>query len=83
MEEKYKEVIELVKVLEGMSEEYKDAMEINWELGMGILVKLVRFLEKYKKGMEINWNVGMGIVMELVKRLAGMLEEYEDVMEIN
>ena len=50
---------------------------------MGILVKSVRFLEKYKKGMEINWNVGMGIVMELVKCLAGMLEEYEDVMEIN
>ena len=29
MEEKYNEVMEMVKFLEGMSEEYKDVMEIN------------------------------------------------------
>jgi hypothetical protein len=48
-----------------------------------IVVKLVRFLVKYKKGMEINWDAGMRIVLELVKLLEGMLEEYEDVIEIN
>ena len=47
------------------------------------MVKLVRFLVKYKKGMEINWDAGMRIVLELVKLLEGMLEEYEDVIEIN
>ena len=50
---------------------------------MRIVVKLVRFLVKYKKGMEINWDAGMRIVLELVKLLEGMLEEYEDVIEIN
>jgi hypothetical protein len=64
-------------------EKYKKAMEINWDVGMGIVVKLVRFLEKYKKAMKINWDVGMGIVMEMVKLLEGMSEESEDVMEIN
>jgi hypothetical protein len=29
VEEKYNEVMEMVKFLEGMSEEYKDVMEIN------------------------------------------------------
>ena len=29
VEEKYKDVMEMVKFLEGMSEEYKDVMEIN------------------------------------------------------
>ena len=29
MEEKYNEVMEMVKFLKGMSEEYKDVMEIN------------------------------------------------------
>ena len=47
------------------------------------MAKLVRFLVKYKKGMEINWDAGMRIVLELVKLLEGMLEEYEDVIEIN
>ena len=52
-------------------------------MGMGIVVKLVRFLEKYKKAMEINWDAGMGVVMEMVKLLEGMSKECEDVMEIN
>jgi hypothetical protein len=43
-----------VKFLEGMTKEYKVVMEINWDSGMGIVVKFVRFLEKYKKAMEIN-----------------------------
>jgi len=29
VEEKYNEMMEMVKFLEGMSEEYKDVMEIN------------------------------------------------------
>jgi len=45
-------VMEWVKFLEGMSGEYKDVMEINWELGM---VKLLeRMLGEYKDVMEIN-----------------------------
>jgi hypothetical protein len=47
-------VMEMVNLLEGVSKNYKDMMEINWDSGMGIVVKLVRFLEKYKKTMEIN-----------------------------
>jgi hypothetical protein len=49
-------VMEMVKLLEGVSGKYKDVMKINWDSGMamGIVVKLVRFLEKYKKAMEIN-----------------------------
>jgi hypothetical protein len=76
-------VMEMVKLLEGMSGNYKDMMEINWDSGMGIVVKLVRFWEKYKKAMEINWDVGMGIVMEMVKLLEGVSGMYKDVMEIN
>jgi len=75
--------MEMVKLLEGMSGNYKDMMEINWDSGMGIVVKLVRFWEKYKKAMEINWDVGMGIVMEMVKLLEGVSGMYKDVMEIN
>jgi len=78
-------VMEMVKLLEGVSGKYKDVMEINWDsgMGMGIVVKLVRFLKKYKKAMEINWDAMMGVVMEMVKLLEGMSEECEDVMEIN
>ncbi|KAH8520127.1 hypothetical protein H0E87_001550 [Populus deltoides] len=73
------------ETFEGDVRMYKDVMEINWDsgMGMGIVVKLVRFLEKYKKAMEINWDTGMGIVTEMVKLLEGMSEECEDVMEIN
>ena len=76
-------VMEMVKLLDRVSGKYKDVMEINWDSGMGIVVKLVRFWEKYKKAMKINWDAGMGIVMEMVKLLEGMSEEYGDVMEIN
>jgi hypothetical protein len=45
-------VMEWVKFLEGMSGEYKDVMEINWDLGM---VKLLeRMSGEYKDVMEIN-----------------------------
>jgi len=66
-------VMEMVKLLEGVSGMYKDVMEISWDsgMGMGIMVKLVRFLEKYKKAMEMNWDSGMGVVMEMVKLLEG------------
>jgi len=44
--------MEWVKFLEGMSGEYKDVMEINWDLGM---VKLLeRMSGEYKDVMEIN-----------------------------
>jgi hypothetical protein len=76
-------VMEMVKLLDWVSGKYKDVMEINWDSGMRIVVKLVRFWEKYKKAMEINWDAGMGIVMEMMKLLERILEEYEDVMEIN
>jgi len=45
-------VMEWVKFLEGMSGEYKDVMEINWEFGM---VKLwERMSGEYKDVKEIN-----------------------------
>ena len=75
--------MEMVKLLEWVSGKYKDVMEIHWDSGMGIVVKLVGFWEKYKKVMEINWDAGMRIVMEMVKLLEGMSEKCEDVMEIN
>jgi hypothetical protein len=76
-------VMEMVKLLEGVSGMYKDVMEINWDLGMRIVVKLVRILEKYKKVMVIKWDAKMGIVMEMVKLLKWVSGKYEDVMEIN
>ena len=76
-------VMEMVKLLDRVSGKYKDVMEINWDSGMGIIVKLVRFWEKYKKAMEINWDAAMGIVMEMVKLLEGVSWMYKDVMEIN
>jgi hypothetical protein len=54
VEEKYKEVMEWVKFLEGMWGEYKDVMEINWELGMGMVKLLERTSGEYKDVMEIN-----------------------------
>jgi hypothetical protein len=54
VEEKYKEVMEWVKFLEGMLGEYKDVMEINWELGMGMVKLLERMSGEYKDVMEIN-----------------------------
>jgi hypothetical protein len=36
-------VMEMVKLLEWVSGKYKDVMEINWDSGMGIVVKLVGF----------------------------------------
>ena len=54
MEEKYKEVMDWVKFLEGLSREYKDVMEINWELGMGMVKLLERMSGEYKDVMEIN-----------------------------
>jgi len=48
--------MEWVKFLEGMSGEYKDVMEINWELGM--VMEMLKLLERmsgeYKDVMEIN-----------------------------
>ena len=47
-------VMEWVKSLEGVLAIYKEVMEINWDLGMEKVVKLVRFLENYKQEMETN-----------------------------
>ena len=46
--------MEWVKFLEGMSGEYKDVMEINWELGMGMVKLLERISGEYKDVKEIN-----------------------------
>jgi len=59
-------VVKLVRFLE----KYKEAMEINWDVGMGIVMEMLKLLEwvsgKYKYVMEINWDSGMGIVVKLV-----------------